>query len=170
MNTASSGIVIRGATADDAASMADFMAALSHEALDTVSSRPSPTVDEERDFVAAATAAGGVVLVAVKETRVVGLLDLWPGQKPHDRHVCHFGMSVARELRSHGIGHRLAAAAIERCRSWPTTCRLELEVVPWNAPALSLYRKLGFVVEATKRKAIRLRGEPEDLILMAFTW
>lgn len=146
------------------------MAALSHEALDTVSSRPPPTVDEERDFVAAATAAGGVVLVAVKETSVVGLLDLWPGQKPHDRHVCHFGMSVAREHRSHGIGHRLAAAAIERCRPWPTACRLELEVVPWNAPALSLYRKLGFVVEATKRKAIRLRGEPEDLILMALTW
>ena len=170
MNTASSGIVIRDATVGDAASMADFMAALSHEALDTVSSRPPPTVDEERDFVAAATAAGGVVLVAVKETSVVGLLDLWPGQKPHDRHVCHLGMSVAREHRSHGIGHRLAAAAIERCRSWPTACRLELEVVPWNAPALSLHRKLGFVVEATKRKAIRLRGEPEDLILMALTW
>jgi RimJ/RimL family protein N-acetyltransferase len=170
MNTASSGIVIRDATADDAASMADFMTALSNEALDTVSSRPPPTVDEERDFVAAATAAGGVVFIAVEETRVVGLLDLWPGQKPHDRHVCHFGMSVAREHRGHGIGHKLAAAAIERCRSWPTACRLELEVVPWNAPALSLYRKLGFVVEATKRKAIKLRGEPEDLILMALTW
>jgi RimJ/RimL family protein N-acetyltransferase len=170
MNTVSSGIVIRDATADDAASMADFMTALSHEALDTVSSRPPPTVNEERDFVATATAAGGVVFIALEETRVVGLLYLWPGQKPHDRHVCRFGMSVAREHRGHGVGHKLAVAAIERCRSWPTACRLELEVVPWNAPALSLYRKLGFVAEATKRKAIKLRGEPEDLILMALTW
>jgi putative acetyltransferase len=170
MNIAFSGIVIRDATADDAASMSDFMTALTHEALDTVSSRPPPTVDEERDFVSAAAAAGGVVLIAVQETTVIGLLDLWPGQKPHDRHVCHFGMSVAREHRGHGIGRRLAAAAIERCRSWPTACRLELEVVPWNAPAISLYQKLGFVVEATKRKAINLRGEPEDLILMALTW
>ena len=162
--------VIRDATEADAAALVDFMTALSLEGLDTVSRRAPPTIAEERDFISAAAAAGGAVLVAADNASIVGLLDLWPGQKPHDQHVCHFGMSVARECRGRGIGRQLAAAAIERCRSSPTTCRLELEVVPWNRAAVALYEKLGFVTEATKRKAVNLRGQPEDLILMALTW
>jgi RimJ/RimL family protein N-acetyltransferase len=47
---------------------------------------------------------------------------------------------------------------------------LEIEVVPWNAPAIALYQSLGFIVEATKAKAINLRGRPEDLLLMAMVW
>lgn len=170
MSTHSRCTVIRDATEGDAAALVDLMTALSREGLDTVSRRAPPTTDEERDFIAAAGAAGGVVLIAVEDATIVGLLDLWPGQKPYDQHVCHFGMSVKREYRGKGIGRQLAAAAIERCRSWPTSCRLELEVTPWNTPAIALYEKLGFVVEATKRKAINLRGQPEDLILMALTW
>lgn len=168
MNTRSH--VIRDATESDAAALVDFMTALSLEQLDTVSRRAPPTLAEECDFISAAATAGGAVLVAVENAAIVGLLDLWPGQKPHDQHVCHFGMSVAREHRGQGIGRQLAVAAIERCRASPTTCRLELEVVPWNTPAIALYGKLGFVTEAIKRKAINLRGQPEDLLLMALTW
>jgi putative acetyltransferase len=170
MSSNSRSVVIRDATKADAASLAYFMSALMSERLDTVSQRPPPTADEERDFVAAAANAGAAILIAVEDTKIVGLLDLWPGQKSHDRHVCRFGMSVARARRGQGIGRQLVVAAIERCRSWPLSCRLELEVTPWNAPAISLYKKLGFIVEATKRKAINLRGQPEDLILMALTW
>jgi RimJ/RimL family protein N-acetyltransferase len=170
MSVNSRSILIRDATEADAASLVDFMTALRREGLDNVSQRAPPTTEEERVFVATAAAAGGVVFIAVENAAIVGLLDIWPGQKPYDRHVCHFGMSVARERRGQGIGGQLVAAAIERCRSWPTTCRLELEVVSWNAPAISLYEKFGFVVEGAKRKAINLRGQPEDLILMALTW
>lgn len=170
MGRASFDIIVRDAIVDDAISMSRFMTALSREAPDTVSTRPPPTADEQRDFVSTVTHAGGAIFIAVDGVTVVGLLDLWPGQKSHTQHVCHFGMSVSRPHRGRGIGRKLAAAAIERCRSSPICCRLELEVVPWNAPAISLYEKLGFVVEANKRKAINLRGQPEDLILMALTW
>lgn len=170
MNASSLSVVIRDATEADAAALVDFMTALSREGLDTVSQRVPPTLEEERDFIAAAAAAGGAVLIAVENATIVGLLDLWPGQKPFNQHVCHFGMSVARERRRQGVGRQLAVAAIERCRSWTTSCRLELEVVPWNTAAIALYEKLGFVIEAAKRKAINLRGQPEDLLLMALTW
>jgi RimJ/RimL family protein N-acetyltransferase len=163
-------IVIREVKPNDAASLAVYMRALCLEALDTISSRPPPTLEEERDFIAKAAEAGGAIFVGVQASAIIGLLDLWPGQKPHDRHVCRLGMSVARERRGQGIGRKLLEAAVDRCRSWPSACRLELEVVPWNTPALSLYQQLGFVIEATKRKAINLRGEPEDLVLMALTW
>ena len=109
--------------------MAAFMAAVSAEGLDTVSRQKPPTPEEERAFIATATAAGAVILIAVEGPAIVGLLDVWPG-----------------------------------------VCRLELEVVPWNLPAIGLYRSLDFVVEGTKSKAINLRGQPEDLIMMALTW
>jgi RimJ/RimL family protein N-acetyltransferase len=170
MSEIPSGILVRDAAFDDAPSMSALMTALSAEAPDTVSARLPPTADEQRDFIAAVQGAGGALLLAVDDGAVVGSLDVWPGAKPYNRHVCHFGMCVVHTHRNRGVGRALVMAAIERCRSWPVCCRLELEVVPWNAPAISLYRRLGFTVEATKRKAINLRGQPEDLILMALTW
>jgi RimJ/RimL family protein N-acetyltransferase len=170
MNVTSPDIIVRDATPGDAAAMSVLMTALSLEALDTVSARPPPTAGEQRDFIAAVQGAGGALFLAIEGDAVLGLLDLWPGQKPFNRHVCHFGMCVVRTHRGRGIGRELVTAAIDRCQSWPTCCRIELEVVPWNTPAISLYKKLGFDVEANKRKAINLRGQPEDLILMALTW
>lgn len=170
MNSKSSPIRIGIAGLDDAYAMTTYMAALSAEPLDTVTRRAPPTEDEERAFISAAAAAGAAIFLASHGDMVVGLLDLWPGGAPHDRHVWHFGMSVASGYRRQGIGRRLAAEAVERCRSQPTACRLEIEVVPWNAPAIALYQSLGFYVEATKAKAINLRGKPEDLLLMAMVW
>lgn len=170
MSSQSSPVVIRIARLDDAMAMSTYMAALSAERLDTVTRRAPPTEEEERAFISAASAAGATILLATHGEVAVGLIDLWPGQAPHDRHVWHFGMSVASAYRRQGVGRRLAVEAIERCRSEPTACRLELEVVPWNAPAIALYQSLGFGVEATKAKAINLRGRPEDLLLMSMVW
>lgn len=170
MSSKSHPIVIRIANLDDANAMTTYMAALSAEPLDTVTRRAPPTEEEERAFISAAATAGATIFLASHGDTVVGLLDLWPGKGPHDRHVWQFGMSVASAYRRQGIGRRLAVEAIERCRSQPNACRVEIEVVPWNAPAIALYKSLGFVVEGTKAKAINLRGRPEDLLLMAMVW
>jgi ribosomal protein S18 acetylase RimI-like enzyme len=170
MTSRSPPILIRTATLDDAKAMTTYMAALSAEAPGTVTRRAPPTENEERAFISAAGAAGATIFLALEGERVVGLLDVWPGDAAHVRHVWHFGMSVASAYRRQGIGRRLAAEAVDHCRSQATASRLELEVVPWNAPAIALYLSLGFVVEATKAKAINLRGKPEDLLLMAMVW
>lgn len=150
--------------------MTAFMTALATEGLDTVSRQKPPTPEKERAFIAAAAASNAVILIALEGATIVGLLDAWPGGKPFNKHVCHFGMSVARTHRRQGLGRRLVLAAIEQCRSWQDVCRLELEIVPWNTPAIALYQSLDFVIEGRKSKAINLRGEPEDLIVMALTW
>ena len=40
----------------------------------------------------------------------------------------------------------------------------------WNTGAIALYEALGFQMEGRKRKAVNLRGRPEDEFLMALVW
>lgn len=164
-------VTIRNASEHDAEAMAAYMAALSAEALDTVSRRPPRSVDDERAFVRKALSAErAFILLAFFHEEVVGLLDLWAGASPEFRHCGQFGMSVARDWRGKGIGRRLLVTALDDALAWEGFCRLELEVAPWNTPAIGLYESLGFNVEARKAKAVNFRGRPEEFILMACTW
>jgi RimJ/RimL family protein N-acetyltransferase len=45
--------------------------------------------------------------------------------------------------------------------------RVELEVYASNIPAISLYEKSGFVREGVKRKARKLDGGYDDIVVMA---
>ena len=76
------------------------------------------------------------------------------------------GMFVAAAWRGRGVGTSLVEAAIE----WAKARRLHkltLSVFPHNAPAISLYRKFGFVEEGFHPKHLRrANGELWDLMDM----
>jgi RimJ/RimL family protein N-acetyltransferase len=164
-------LVIRPAQTGDAEAMVAYMTALTDEGLDTISVRVAPTLEDEREFVLRSKLSERIlILLAFAGEEMVGMLDLSAGQRPSDRHAGRFGMSVAKAWRSKGVGRKLLAAAIEETKGWPGFCRIELECAPWNAPAIALYESLGFKLEATRRKALNLRGRPEDMLLMALTW
>jgi RimJ/RimL family protein N-acetyltransferase len=164
-------VKVRRAREADAVALTDYMAGLMAERLDTISRRETSSVPEQRDWILqAATAERGLILLAFAGDALVGVLDLWAGERPEDRHVGRFGMSVARTWRGRGVGRKMLRQAIEEARAWPGFARLELECVVWNAPAIALYESLGFVTEAKMAKAINLRGTPEDMLLMALTW
>jgi RimJ/RimL family protein N-acetyltransferase len=164
-------VEVRPAREADAVALGDYMAGLMGERLDTISQRETPSVPEERDWILRATMAErGLILLAVAGDAVVGALDLWAGERPDNCHAGRFGMSVTRKWRGRGVGRRLLTRAIEEARAWPGFCRVELECVAWNAPAIALYESMGFVLEARMAKAINLRGRPEDMLLMALTW
>jgi len=164
-------IVIRPARTDDAEVMVAYMTALTAERLDTISVQTPPSLEDEHDFVLRSKLSDRIlILLAFVGEEMVGMLDLSAGQRASDRHAGRFGMSVAKDWRGRGVGRKLLAAAIDETRAWPGFCRIELECAPWNAPAIALYEGLGFVLEARRRKALNLRGRPEDMLLMALTW
>jgi RimJ/RimL family protein N-acetyltransferase len=164
-------VVVRPARLMDAQAMVDYMDALIAEKLDTISIRTCPTVEDEREWVLRAEISDRtLVLLAVRDDRVIGMLDLSAGDRPDNRHMGRFGMSIAKGWRGRGVGRTLLSAAIASAREWPGFCRIELECVAWNAAGIRLYESLGFVTEARKTKAINLRGRPEDMLLMALTW
>ena len=164
-------VVIRRAREADAVAMAEYMAALTAERLETITPREAPSVEDERDWVIqAAFAERGLILLAEVGEAVIGLLDFWGGERADTRHAGSLGMSVAEAWRGRGVGRRMLQWVIDEAHGWPGFCRIELECVAWNAPAIGLYESLGFKIEGRMVKAINLRGKPEDMLLMALTW
>lgn len=164
-------IVIRRAQKSDAAAMAAYVDAIFAEKLDTIGLNRSFSTEEEEGVIARANEAErAFFLLALEGERVVGMVDISAGDRFHNRHAGRLGMSVARDWRGRGLGRRLLEAGINETRQWPGFCRIELEVVPWNAAGVALYEKLGFVLEGRKKNATTLRGQLEDMLVMALTW
>ena len=163
-------IIIRRALLDDAQALSDYMNALADENLEQMTGlRPTP--EEERAFVRKyAEAERAAILVALDGARIVGLLDLWGGTGSYNRHTGRVGLSVLAPYRRKGIVRSLLNGAVEEAKRWPDFCRIELEVVPWNEPAIRLYEAVGFVREGMKRKAGKFKGKTTDLLLMALVW
>ncbi len=162
--------IIRQASPNDAEVLSEYMNALADENLEQLSGlRPSP--EEERSFLRKASENGrAFVLIALAGASVIGMLDLWSGEKLYNRHTALLGMSVLAPYRRKGIGRKLVQSAIDETRKWPGFCRTELHVTPWNEPAIRLYESAGFLREGTMRKAANLRGRTTDLILMSLVW
>ncbi|MGB3799704.1 MAG: GNAT family N-acetyltransferase [Lewinella sp.] len=85
---------------------------------------------------------GGIILIAEHEGKVVGTCALVPLQHPDYQYELT-KMAVSVENRGLGIGKRLAYAALEAAREKGAT-GIYLESHRKLAPALALYRKLGF--------------------------
>jgi ribosomal protein S18 acetylase RimI-like enzyme len=69
------------------------------------------------------------------------------------------------DFRGQGIGR----AMLERALGMSRTCRLErieLEVFSGNVPAIEFYTSLDFEEEGIKRRARKVDGVYEDIILM----
>jgi putative acetyltransferase len=108
------------------------------------------------------------VLVACIEGEVVAMggLNLFP-KSPRRRHVGHLGLAVHDKWQAKGVGTALMQALIDLADNWLNLSRLELTVFVDNAPAIKLYKKLGFDIEGTHRKFAFRDGEYADGYTMA---
>jgi ribosomal protein S18 acetylase RimI-like enzyme len=84
---------------------------------------------------------GGVILYAVIDTQVVGTVALQPGP---DGEVEMIKMAVDEAWRGNGIGRFLILSAITQAKKRGITRLILHSNSISNAPAVSLYRRLGF--------------------------
>jgi ribosomal protein S18 acetylase RimI-like enzyme len=118
-----------------------------------------------RKFVAANIRNRHSQFVAICGGKVVGWCDIIPRDRPSMKHVGVLGIGIVKGFRDRGLGTRLLAAAVTDARRKGLK-KIELEVFADNRRAVALYRKAGFVREGLKKKAVRLGGF-RDMILMA---
>ena len=129
-----------------------------------------PPLAQTHAFVDTILRGAGVQFVAVNDAdEVVGWCDVLRLDQETFRHGWRLGMGVLPEVRGRGVGRRLAEAAIAAARERGAE-RIELEVFASNVRAIALYEKLGFVREGVKRRARKLDGEYDDVVLMALLW
>jgi ribosomal protein S18 acetylase RimI-like enzyme len=123
------------------------------------------------ETVRARLAGGGQVVVgAFDGPRLVGMLGLYREARQKLAHKAHvWGMYVAPEVRSRGLGRRLLTAIIEEGRRMPGVELLQLVVVAGNTPAQSLYRALGFQTYGVEPRAMKIGGAYVDEELMVLS-
>jgi ribosomal protein S18 acetylase RimI-like enzyme len=119
--------------------------------------RKSLVEDMERDVIR---------LVALDESKVIGWCHIRPDRWEGFTHAGWLGMGVLKGYRRQGIGSALLAQALEEARSRGLE-RVELSVFASNLRAIQLYEKFNFQTEGRKKKARKLDGTYDDIIIMA---
>ncbi len=108
------------------------------------------------------------LIVAEHAGAVVGEASFRAGPSRRTHHHGLLGVSVATAWRSRGVGRALLTTLIDWCREHPDIERVCLWVFANNAPALALYRSLGFVEEGRRVREIRFGpGDYADDLVMA---
>ncbi len=106
------------------------------------------------------------IIVAEENNQLVGYLFAMGGKARRNRHSAYLVVGIHHDYRGRGIGKKLFVFL----KQWATKHgiqRLELTVVTENQSAVSLYEKMGFEIEGTKRNSLLINGDYVDEYYMA---
>ncbi|WP_294344899.1 GNAT family N-acetyltransferase [Prosthecochloris sp.] len=156
-------IVIRLTDENDASQVSVCVDSVARERLFLADTKGF-SVEETLEFIRFVRNAGGAHLVAVNRDSVVGWCDITPYSFEGLTHCGRLGMGLLSEYRGRGIGKKLLAEALPLAFRNGLE-RIELEVFASNIVAVRLYRYFGFLEEGRKRKARKLDGTYDDVIL-----
>jgi L-phenylalanine/L-methionine N-acetyltransferase len=107
-------------------------------------------------------------LVACVDEEVVGEISLHTSPTLwRMRHAASIGMAVRDDWQGRGVGTALMQAVLNLADNWLNLTRIALHVYVDNAPAIALYRKFGFEIEATHHHFAFRHGEYVDSYSMA---
>ena len=126
------------------------------------------TLDEKREQMAAMDPAlGELWLLPFAGSRLVGSLACSVRRRERRAHVGQLGMHLHPEFRGRGLGSAMLDALIAWARRHPVLEMLLLDVYPDNEPAMSLYRRAGFVATAAVPGLIKFgAGDYRDVLPM----
>ena len=122
-------------------------------------------LEEVEAFVLGNIANGFTHFVAIDGGAVIGWCDIIPREPEFLRHVGRLGMGVLREYRGNGIGTALIRRALTHAKAAGLE-KVELEVFASNTAAISLYEKHGFTREGLLRRAGKIGGIYDDVVIM----
>jgi RimJ/RimL family protein N-acetyltransferase len=154
---------IRPTQPDDAAAVAKCIDTIAKERRFIASTRGCTNLDT-REYIEYLNQTDGVHLVVVIANMIVGWCDVAPGIFEGLKHVGHLSMGLLAAQRGQGWGKKLLAMALRTAFS-KNFERVELYVFASNKQALELYRHAGFHEEGIKRKARKLDGKYDDIVV-----
>ena len=126
------------------------------------------TVKDEEDFIAHyAEEKGSIMISAFDGNCVVGNASLCSElDRKKTLHRATFGIAILKEHWGQGLGKEILTELISFAKQAGYE-QLELEVASSNSSAISLYKKLGFVVYGERPHSLKLKnGQYYDELLM----
>ena len=153
--------IVRSPRPDDAAACVEYVRGVLAESefLLLQASEWSKTVDEERTWIQQCLDdPHSMAFLAECDGQVVAFSDIRGSQRLLARHTVGLGISVRKAFRGLGVGKAVMTCAIAWAKTQPELERLTLAVMAPNAPAIALYRQLGFVEEGFSQRAFK-RGD-----------
>ncbi|MCJ8276041.1 MAG: GNAT family N-acetyltransferase [Bdellovibrionales bacterium] len=94
----------------------------------------------------------GIMLIAVKDGKIIGNIDGRARDLKRISHRVSFGMSVLPEYQGQGIGRALLGEFISFTKLNEKIEKIELGVIEKNTSAISLYQSFGFTEEGRSVK------------------
>lgn len=155
---------IRPTRTDDAAAVANCIDTIAKERL-YLSSLNGCSREETLAYIEYLERVDGVHLVAVDADLIIGWCDITPGIFDGLGHVGHLTMGLLEDHRGQGWGKKLLATALRMAFS-KFYERIELYVFASNLRAVEFYRRAGFQQEGVKRKARKLFGKYDDILVL----
>jgi putative acetyltransferase len=160
---------IRPATPEDAEKLAEAecQTAAAQEGL--LASRPEEIRVESLRSKIEQLQSSGLCVVLENAGDPVGHLLLEPLALAATRHVVQLTIVVHPGHTSQGYGRMLMNHAIEWARRSPAVEKIEIRVRSSNPRALALYSSLGFEIEGTLKRRIKLsQGYADDVSMALF--
>lgn len=153
----------------DAAAFIDLLASIEEDspfALLEPGERKTTYQEQWEEINAILARDNQVIFVVEYQEILVGWLGAFGEPYRRVKHSVLVGVGIRKEYRNKGIGTHL----FEALENWAWAQgirRLELLVQTGNEAGISLYRKMGFQIEGTKRESYCIDGKYVDEYLMA---
>ena len=106
------------------------------------------------------------ILVAEYDDQLIGYLFAIGGNASRNKNTAYLVIGIHEQSRGKGVGTQLFKG-IDQWAMRNKLHRLELTVVTKNSAGLSLYKKVGFEIEGTKRDSLFINGEYVDEYYMS---
>ena len=158
-------VSIRQTSPDDIESLHTCFDSVARERKYLGFTRADP-LEETRKSLLADMERGVIRLIALDASRVIGWCHIRPDRWEGFTHAGWLGMGVLKEYRGQGIGSDLLHQALAEARHRGLE-RVELSVFDSKLTDIHLYEKFKFEFEGRKRRARKLDGNYDDIIVMA---
>lgn len=108
-----------------------------------------------------------LMLVTEADGKMVSFSNIGAGERKRNNHVGQIGISILPDYRTNGLGTAIMQTMIDWATAHPVIEKLSLGVWAKNAPAIALYKKMGFIEEGRKVKEVKYAdGTYDDCICM----
>ncbi|GAA3658328.1 GNAT family N-acetyltransferase [Asaccharospora irregularis] len=128
------------------------------------------TVEEQEEFIEEINESdNNTVVLAIIDSKVVGLGKIISHKKKKARHVGVLAIAIRDEYCNLGIGRIIMNYLIDWCKSNGVTRKISLSVRKDNPRAIAVYEKCGFEIEGVLKNERYIDGEFFDIVVMGLT-